>query len=178
MRVIGGTHRGRRIEALSGPGVRPTSDRAREAIFNTLFSMGLPSDAIVVDAFSGTGALGIEALSRGAANVTLIEQHPGACACIERNLASLGLEGRVLRADAVEAVAWAEPDADLIFADPPYEFDDWHTFLARCPGATVVIESDRPVTPDPSSWWEVFRQKRYGRATVTILVPKPPEPTG
>lgn len=178
MRVIGGTHRGRRIDAVPGKDVRPTSDRNRESVFNTLFSMGLPRDAVVVDAFAGTGALGIEALSRGAASATFIEQHPRACGCIERNLAKLELEGRVMRADALEAIAWAEPNPDLVLADPPYDFDEWDTFLQRCPAATVVIESDRPVTPDPESWWEVVRQKKYGRTTVTILAPKPPEPSG
>ncbi|MDG2113411.1 MAG: 16S rRNA (guanine(966)-N(2))-methyltransferase RsmD [Actinomycetota bacterium] len=171
MRVIGGTHGGRRFDAVPGKDVRPTSDRTREAVFNILFSMGFPQDAVVVDAFAGTGALGIEALSRGAASVVFIEQHARACASIERNLSQLALRGRVLRADALEAVARVEPDPDLVLVDPPYDFDDWDTFLRRCPAATVVIESDRPIDPDPDSWWEVVRQKKYGRATITILAP-------
>ncbi len=172
MRVIGGTHRGRRIEAVEGLGVRPTSDRAREAVFNTLFSMGFPQGAVVVDAFAGTGALGIEALSRGAARVSFVEQHPRACAVIEKNLASLGLQGEVVRGDATVVLGGLDPQPDLVLADPPYEFDDWERFLAGCPpSAVVMIESDRPVDPPEGSGRVVLRQRKYGRAVVTILSP-------
>ncbi len=173
MRVIGGTHGGRRLRAVDGTQVRPTSDRVREAVFNSLFSMGLPDGAHVVDAFAGTGALGIEALSRGAASVTFIDREAVACSIIEQNLADLDLadSATVLRTDAVTAIASQVHDIDLVLADAPYDFDEWDRFLTNCPAAVVVIESDRPIAPPKGSWWEPCRQKKYGKAVVTILTP-------
>ena len=171
LRVVGGTHRGRRFEALDGQDVRPTSDRAREAAFNLLFGLGLPMDAVVVDAFAGTGALGIEALSRGARNVVFLESSPRACAVIESNLESLGLQGRVVRGDAVATIATHGVGADLVLADPPYDFDEWDRFIERCPTSVLLLESDRAVTPAPRSGFEVHRERRYGRAAITVLVP-------
>jgi len=171
MRIIGGSHGGRRLVAVDGTRVRPTSDRVREAVFNALFSMGLPDGAHVVDAFAGTGALGIEALSRGAASVTFIDNDGASCAVIERNLADLDLADRatVVRGDAVRGIAMQVHDVDLVLADPPYDFIEWDDFLRNCPDAIVVIESDRAVEPPDGSWWEVRRQKKYGKAVVTIL---------
>ena len=177
MRVIGGVYRGRRLHAPPGDDVRPTSDRVKEAIFNTLFSMGLPADALVVDAFAGSGSLGLEALSRGAAAVTFIERSPAAIAAIEQNLASLDAEATVLRADALHAIERVPREVALVLADPPYEFDDWSTFLDRCPPATVVIESDRPIEPRHGAGWEQRKSKRHGRAHVSILVPEEPAST-
>jgi 16S rRNA G966 N2-methylase RsmD len=106
LRVIGGEAKGRRLKAPSLPGVRPTSDRVREAIFDLLEARGLVEGAAVGDLFAGTGALGIEALSRGAASVVFVESDPRAARVIEENLAllgSLGDSGRVLRQDVL---AW------------------------------------------------------------------------
>src|SRR5665213_3190423 len=106
MRVIGGEYRGRRLTAPVGDHVRPTSDRVREAIFNILFSLGGVEGLLVADLYSGTGALGIEALSRGAASVTFVDRDPRSIAAIRVNLVSAGLgdaetdgDATVVRAD-------------------------------------------------------------------------------
>ena len=106
MRVVGGNFRGRRIEAPNSQDVRPTSDRAREAIFNMLFSLGLPAGCSVADIFAGSGALGIEALSRGAASAVFIDSSREACVAIEKNLESLGAEAKIVRGDCLRAVSY------------------------------------------------------------------------
>src|SRR5215471_5249106 len=112
MRIVGGTHRGRRLLAPPGDTVRPTSDRAREALFNILShgrlaAAGAPfADAAVLDAFAGTGALGLEALSRGAAAAVFIERDPDAIAVLRRNVAALGESERaeILSGDATRPI--------------------------------------------------------------------------
>lgn len=170
MRIVGGTHRGRSIRSPSGSRIRPTSDRAREAIFNSLFSMGLPAEAVVVDAFAGTGAMGLEAASRGAAEVVFIDASPQACAIIEANLDDLGLSGTVVVGDAVVGVA-SVAHADLVLADPPYAFDDWERFVGNCPAAVLVLESDREIDVEGMAGWRLLRRRRYGAAVVTVLAP-------
>ncbi len=171
MRVVAGELRGRRIEAPSGKLTRPTTDMAREATFNALGSMGVVVGARVVDAFAGSGALGIEALSRGAAHCTFIEQDRAALVVLQRNLATLGLESRstVLRGDVVAVIGQVE--ADLVLADPPYDFANWDGLLGRVTASLVVAESDRGLDAGdpPIVGWEVVRVKRYGRAFVSFL---------
>src|SRR5690349_13652536 len=126
MRVVAGSARGRRLAVPPGRSVRPTSDRVREAVFNALGSMGEIEDATVVDLFAGSGALGIEALSRGARHVTFVDHDRTALDCVRVNLATCGFEDRatVVRADGP---AWAAGGAqhDLALVDPPYAFDGW-----------------------------------------------------
>ena len=169
MRVVAGELRGRRIEAPAGKGTRPTTDKAREATFNALGSMGVVVDAHVVDAYAGSGALGIEALSRGARHCTFIEQDRGALEVLRRNLAALGLESRstVVRGDALTMVGQVA-DATLVLADPPYAFADWEVLLSRVTADLVVAESDRPLD-EGLAGWEAVRVKRYGRAFVTFV---------
>ncbi|MBI5164182.1 MAG: 16S rRNA (guanine(966)-N(2))-methyltransferase RsmD [Magnetospirillum sp.] len=123
MRIVGGNHRGRRLAAPDGRVARPTADRAREALFNILaHSDRVALDgALVVDAFAGSGALGLEALSRGAAQAAFLDTHPDSLAAIRANLDSLGEgdRGRVLRADATRPPP-APFAATLAFLDPPY----------------------------------------------------------
>ena len=124
MRVISGTHKGRRLEAPSWEGVRPTSDKLRETLFNVL----APSiaGAGVLDAYAGTGAVGIEALSRGAAHVTFMDADRRALALIRRNLERCGIESgyAIIRANlSGTAAPPARVPFDLIFLDPPYQFD-------------------------------------------------------
>ncbi|HSC28209.1 MAG TPA: 16S rRNA (guanine(966)-N(2))-methyltransferase RsmD [Vicinamibacterales bacterium] len=122
MRVIAGEFKGRRLESPDWPGLRPTSDKLRETLFNVL----APAirGARVVDAYAGTGAVGIEALSRGAAHVTFVERHPRAVRLIETNLLRCGVDSEryaIIRAgfaDAIQRLAGAPPD--VIFLDPPY----------------------------------------------------------
>ena len=168
MRVVAGTLRGRRIESPEGNTTRPTTDMAREAIFNSLGSHYDLTDARIVDCFAGTGALGIEALSRGAGHVTFIERDKMALDVLRENLRSLGLvdTSTVVRGDAVTQVGQCK-DATLVLADPPYDFANWPEFLAAVPCNLVVAEAAAPVAaPDG---WEVLRERRYGRTHVTFL---------
>jgi 16S rRNA (guanine966-N2)-methyltransferase len=171
MRVVAGTARGRRLEAPSGRDVRPTADRVREATFNALGSLGAVDGADVVDLFAGTGALGIEALSRGARSCTFVERDRAARAAVERNLTSAGLaEAAEVRGETAEAfVARATAEGrrfDLALLDPPYAYDGWAALLADLPATIIMIETDRAlVLPDR---WEVVRQKWYGTTLVAI----------
>jgi 16S rRNA (guanine966-N2)-methyltransferase len=118
VRVVAGEFRGRRLAAPRGVRTRPTADRVREALFSML---GDVSGARVLDLYAGSGALGIEALSRGAGSAVFVDRDPRAVAAIERNLESLGLEQEVLRQDAVRFLARAKGTFDLVFCDPPYD---------------------------------------------------------
>ena len=125
MRIIAGEFRGRKLDAPRGDGTRPTTDRVRESLMSAVFSQrGGFEDAVVLDAFAGSGALGLEALSRGAARAVFYECAPEAAKVVQRNVANLGLEparATVTRADVIErAPQFARPPFDLIFLDPPY----------------------------------------------------------
>jgi 16S rRNA (guanine966-N2)-methyltransferase len=147
VRVVAGEFRGRRLAAPRGARTRPTADRVREALFSML---GDVSGARVLDLYAGSGALGIEALSRGARSAVFVERDARAVSAIERNLASLGLEQRVVRQDAARFLARAQGTFDLVFCDPPY---DSASRLAgplaeRLPALTaadarIVTESDK-----------------------------------
>ena len=167
MRVIAGELRGRRIEAPPGQGTRPTTDQVREATFNALGSLDLVRDAAVADLFCGSGAVGIEALSRGAAHCTFVERDRAALATLRRNLQQLGLTERskVVAGDAVAMAARLE--VDLVLADPPYDFDRWDELLARLDAPFVVAEAGRAI--EPPTGWEQARARRYGRTWVTFL---------
>jgi 16S rRNA (guanine966-N2)-methyltransferase len=168
MRVVAGSLRGRRIEAPEGDTTRPTTDMAREAIFNSLGSHYDLSGARIVDCFAGTGALGMEALSRGAGHVTFIERDKRALDILKLNLDTLGLvdSSTVVRGDALAQVAQCK-DATLVLADPPYDFAKWPEFLAAVPCNLVVAEAGDPIAAPPG--WEVLRERRYGRTHVTFL---------
>jgi 16S rRNA (guanine966-N2)-methyltransferase len=114
MRVVAGEFKGRTLQAPRGSAVRPTSDKVRGAIFNVLHDV---DGAHVLDLFAGTGALGIEALSRGAADAVFVDTDTAA---VERNLAAIGVDSPVLRCDALRWLADAGGTFDLVFADPPY----------------------------------------------------------
>lgn len=172
MRVVSGDLGGRKLVTPDGSDTRPTSDRVREAIFNSLFSLDAIEGARVLDAFAGSGALGIEALSRGALHATFVETGRDALAALRENIETLqlGAQGRVVPGDALvhlERTAVEERHYDLVLLDPPYGFDQWGELLAAVPvGARVVIESDREVVVPDS--WEVHRRKRYGGTVVTL----------
>lgn len=188
MRVIAGHLGGRRLVAPRGLATRPTTDRVREALFSTLASV---AGARVLDLYAGTGALGIEALSRGAESAVFVESARPALAALRENLASLGLAGgaressgagapaRVLAEPVARAVlrlatASAEP-FDLVFADPPY--DDVDAALAAlealvpvlAPGARVVLEHATRRPPRPSPVLAVVRTRTYGDTGLTFL---------
>lgn len=139
-------------------------------MFNALGSLDVLDGARVLDLFAGSGAMGIEALSRGAAHATFVEPDRRARAAVEANLASTGLADRATVV-GLTAAAWLEARGgaagiDLVFADPPYAFDGWSALLAATPAALVVIESDREVVPPPP--WRVLRSRRYGTTFVVF----------
>jgi 16S rRNA (guanine966-N2)-methyltransferase len=117
MRIVAGTYGGRRITAPAGRSTRPTSDRVREALFSILGSV---EGLCVLDLFAGSGALWIEALSRGAAEAVFVDSDPRAVQAIEQNVANLGAAGRVTRRDALAWLKAADGTFDLVFVDPPY----------------------------------------------------------
>jgi 16S rRNA (guanine(966)-N(2))-methyltransferase RsmD len=151
VRVIAGRYGGRTLQAPRGAATRPTSDRVREALFSILGAR--VHDARVLDLFAGCGALGLEALSRGARSATFVERAPAALAALRNNLEALGADAEVVRSDASRWLRGASGGArqyDLVFLDPPYRraaelggelSESLPALLA--PGALVIAESDR-----------------------------------
>ena len=151
MRVIAGSYKGRTLKAPSGEATRPTSDRVREALFSILG--GRTHGARVLDLFAGSGALGLEALSRGAARVTFVDDRPAAISVVKANLKALDADADVRRGDALRFLNSASAGGaqyDLVFLDPPYRLAErlapplseaLPAVLA--PGAVAVAESDR-----------------------------------
>ena len=171
-RIVAGAAGGRRLTVPSS--ARPTTDRVREALFNVL-SARLDFDGLdVVDLYAGSGALGLEALSRGAASVVLVESDRRAADVIDRNIATVGLPGATVRRGPVAAVLAIVPPApvDLVLADPPYEVTaesvaDMLRSLSRYgwvnPGSVVVVE--RPASAPELDWpagWTPWPPRRYG----------------
>ena len=178
MRVIAGEFRGRRLESPDGRTTRPTSDRVRQSLFNSLESRIDLDGTTVVDLFAGTGALGIEARSRGAGHVTFVERDRAALAALRRNLASLGIDDESTTVVAGDASRWRPPPGeriDVALADPPYDFDDWDGLLEDFPADLVIAESDRPVVV---AGWEAVRVRSHGAATVSTLLPVAGAPPG
>lgn len=186
MRVVAGSARGRRLQAPPGNATRPTLDRVREALFNALVSLDAVDEARVLDLFAGSGALGIEALSRGAAGCTFVERARPARVVLEANLATTGLADRA-QVVPLDAFTWLarQPAGgfDLVLLDPPYGIDDaqWAVLLAGvgvvAPDGVVVIEAGRPVALPTG--WDVRREKRYGDTLLVIAHSSspPPEPS-
>jgi 16S rRNA (guanine966-N2)-methyltransferase len=179
-RVIAGRARGRRLAVPGGRTTRPTSDRAREAMFAAAGSvLGSFEGTRVLDLYAGSGAFGLEALSRGAAAALLVESDPRAARVIRANIGAVGLPGARLVSDRVERMLARGPAAgdgpfDVVFADPPYALgdDDVGAVLAAlrtggwlAPGALVIVE--RAARSEPLRWPEGFsagRSRRYGEA--------------
>ncbi len=171
-RVIAGEHGGRRLEVPSGATTRPTADRAREALFSSLQSLLDLDGARVLDLYAGSGALGIEALSRGAAQATLVENDPVAAAMIARNVASLRLVGaEIVTADVARFLAGSPRPYELVLLDPPYEADV-EAALSAVPAWLAeqgVIVVERRTRDAPLAWpagLTGLRSRRYGEATL------------
>lgn len=152
--------------------MRPTTSRVREATFNALYSLGLIEGAVVVDLFGGTGAMAIEALSRGASYAHIVDQAPRAIGAIEENLETTKFEDRatVHRRDAFSYLGLLESngtEVDLVIVDPPYRFDQWDELFAALPDATVVVESGEELDPGPQ--WSNIRTRTYGGSVVMIM---------
>jgi 16S rRNA (guanine966-N2)-methyltransferase len=168
MRVIGGRSRGRRLAAKLPPAVRPTSDRVRESIFDILGSQGGVDGLTVVDLFCGSGALGVEALSRGAAAATFVDQDPAALAAVRTNLDAVGLGDEPAHLVRASLPGWlaAAHRFDLALADPPYDFAAWPELLGFLDVDRAVLESSLPV--DLPAGWVITRERRYGGTLVTV----------
>jgi 16S rRNA (guanine966-N2)-methyltransferase len=172
VRIIAGTKRGTTIAAPPGLATRPTGDRVREAAFNLI---GPVDGASVLDLFAGSGALGLEALSRGAASVTFVESDRAACRVISANLAKLGLTGaRVACADAVWTLRQDSRTYDLVLVDPPYE--QWEALQPKlaepltrvlAPDGLLVVETGARTTPELPLALRTSR--RYGSARLTLF---------
>jgi 16S rRNA (guanine966-N2)-methyltransferase len=175
LRIIAGTHRGRRIAAPRGAHTRPTGDRVREALFNLV---GPVDGASVLDLYAGSGALGLEALSRGARRCVFVESDGAACKVIRRNLETLGLTGGVVLQQDVLNVLRDERGAgrrhELALLDPPYE--RWEALEARlaellppvvAEGGLVVVETGAGTTP--SLPLDPVTTRRYGSARLTVF---------
>ncbi len=180
VRVIAGTARGRRLVVPKGDAVRPTKDRVKAAIFSALDSRGLLHDAAVLDLYAGSGALGIEAISRGAAAATFVESAPPAIDALRHNveLCGFGAAATVVGRNVATFVASARTTYDVAFVDPPYETtDDALAPLIETLAATVVpgglIVLERPVRsnpPVPSDWRESWH-RTFGDTLVVFLTP-------
>jgi 16S rRNA (guanine966-N2)-methyltransferase len=174
--VIGGELRGRRLRVPPGSAVRPTSDRVREAVFDILYSLGGVEGRQVADLFCGTGALGIEALSRGAAAATFVDRDPLAIEAVRSNLTAVGLadaertgEATCLRADVHSWVARTAARYDVVLCDPPYDYEDWDRLVSRLPADLAILESRGAV--DMPNDWAVLKSKQYGDTIVTVARP-------
>ncbi len=168
MRVVAGEFGGRILVSPPGLGTRPTTEKVRQAVFNSLDASGLLDGAVVADLFAGSGALGIEALSRGAERAVFVERDRAALQALDANLTTLGLADRstVVRTDVM---AWvpAMRGVDIALIDPPYTFDAWPALLALLQVDLVVAESGAEL--DAPAGWRCRRAKRYGRTWVTTL---------
>jgi 16S rRNA (guanine966-N2)-methyltransferase len=181
MRIVGGSLRGRRLEAPPGQTIRPTADRAREALFNILqHSLLMPAPLTgseVIDLFAGTGAIACEALSRGAAHATLIDSDRAALDCARRNLAALGLTDRatVLQGDAARLPHATRP-ARFAYLDPPYRSNLAGPALASlaaggwlAPDALAVVELAAAEEFSAPERFTIRDERRYGAARLVFL---------
>ncbi len=176
VRIIAGKWRGRRLPVADSPGLRPTGDRVREMLFNWL--QGRVQGRRVLDLFAGSGALGLEAASRGAASVVLVERQPALATHLQRLVDDLGAEVEVVRADALRWLRTAPPRPfDLVFLDPPFSAGLWPEALncLQAPGwlnegARVYVESPVRGAPVIPSSWVVYKEKRSGEVLSRLLV--------
>ncbi len=179
LRIIGGQFRGRKIKQPELDSVRPTKDRIRQAVFNVI-AAAVPGTS-VLDVFAGSGAYGLEALSRGAEKAVFVEKNPLCIRIINDNVAALGVAGfsEVVTADAfkyLEDVCEAKYRFDLVFADPPYNTDMAKNFLLKVnqydilnPSGILVIEHGVPeALPDAEGFFTLLKRKTYADISVSF----------
>jgi len=168
VRVVSGVARGRALSAALPDSVRPTTDRVKESIFDILGSLGGVEELRVLDLFCGSGALGIEALSRGAAEVTFVDADRRVLDAAKANVAAVGLTEAAAFFVRASLPGWRSPSVDLVLMDPPYDMVDLGGLLEGLEAEIVVLESaTEPEIPDR---WSVHRQRRYGTTLVTVLI--------
>ena len=177
MRVIGGKYRGRRLKTVEGLAVRPTSDRLRETLFNILAPQ--IKGARFLDLCAGSGAVGIEALSRDASHVTFVDQSRRACSAIQVNFDTIGItnEATIVNKDAVNALRHLTGEFDVIFFDPPYESEVYDRVLIElgesalpAPTAVVVVEHRAKHPPERTyGRLEIFRTVKQGESSLAFF---------
>ncbi len=177
MRVISGSARGKKLCTTPGLDIRPTLDRVKESVFN-MIAFDLPG-ASVLDLFCGSGALGIEALSRGADSAVFVDKHRESVNICEKNLKLTHLDknASLVLSDSIDFLNTTNQKFDIIFIDPPYESDLYekalsaisaHSLLA--PGGQIIIESDMKLTPAfDCKTFNSCREKKYGRVRILIM---------
>jgi len=188
MRIIGGKYGSRPLVAPRGRATRPTSDRVREALFGILESAEVVENARVIDLYAGTGALALEALSRGAVHATLVESSREALDAIRTNVATLGVadQAKIVSGDVHKAVRQLSPDApfDLVLADPPWALVDDGAVMkalrgllraqAVGPRTWIVLEHSARTTPPAATGdggLSAFDTRRYGDTALTFYKP-------
>jgi len=183
-RIVAGHVRGRRLYVPAGDLIRPTKDRVKEAVFSALDARGLLLDAVVLDVCAGSGALGLEALSRGAVSATFVERDRTAVDALRNNIAAIAEAGTasVVVGDALTFLApgggGGRSTFDLVFVDPPYSMDasERDALVAaaapRAPGGTIVLETAATTAaPEAPTAWSVTWERRFGDTLVVFLQP-------
>jgi 16S rRNA (guanine966-N2)-methyltransferase len=180
LRIISGRFKGKKLHSVPGITIRPTADRLRESIFNILYRRVL--DATVLDLFAGTGALGIEALSRGAESAVFVDNNPKALSVIQRNISSCSFDKqtKIIKWDIkknLNCLKLKAPAFDLVFMDPPYHRGMVTPALLNLKrsgslkkGARIVVEhSPLEPIPAPVFMFEIADQRKYGKTLVSFL---------
>ena len=180
MRIISGQYRGRKLAAPKGDATRPTADRTREALFSMLTSrLGSFDDLAVLDLFSGSGALGLEALSRGAASCLFVEQDRAALDALKANIAALGAKNAEVRSGSVLALGQARTAYDLILLDPPYGSGAGAVALDKlnrqgwiAPSAWIALETANTEAANAPGFI-IESERTIGKGRLTLLRPPP-----
>lgn len=179
MRIISGDWRSRTLKTPKGDTTRPTADRTREALFSMLISrIGSFEDLHILDLFAGSGALGLEALSRGGAHCTFVEQDPSALKALESNIEKLGAKDRAtIKSSSVLTLGKSSHTYDMIFLDPPYQtgaatiaLEKLKRFDWISPSAWISVETERGETVSPKGY-SVEHERNIGKAKITLLRP-------
>jgi 16S rRNA (guanine(966)-N(2))-methyltransferase RsmD len=170
MKITGGKHNSRRLGYPKG--IRPTSDKVREAVFGVLGER--VKDAKILDLYAGSGALGLEALSRGAVSLTTVDNQNGSVAAIRKNAGELNEEVLIVFQDVAKFIEGCSDKFDLIFADPPYEEIDWEIIASAAKlldfdGLLVVEYSARVLPPDQMEAAHEVDRRRYGDTQIIFL---------
>ena len=170
MRIVSGIAKGRRIFPPQIEEVRPTKDRVREAVFNSLRSFDLIDDRHFFDLFAGSGALGLEAISRGAKSATFVDRRKVCIEVIQENIEALGFGDvtDVRHCDYLQVLPTTTKN-DIVLLDPPYNFADWDYLLSHLSAEAAVIEAENEIALPES--WRSIKVKKYGSTFVNIVVP-------